>query len=77
MSESLEIDWTECELVERVPGRCGGRPTILGTRIEPGVILVDEEYGRTPEQTHESFPELSVEAIQRLRSFAHEHQLTV
>jgi hypothetical protein len=33
----------------------GGRPVIKGTRIEPEVVLVDEEYGRTPE-THESYP---------------------
>jgi uncharacterized protein (DUF433 family) len=77
MSKRIEIDWTECDLVERVPGRCGGRPTIRGTRIEPGVIVVDEEYGRTPEQTHESFPELTVGAIRRLRAFAHDHQLTL
>jgi uncharacterized protein (DUF433 family) len=76
MSKSTDIDWTECDLVEAVPGRCGGRPTIRGTRIEPDVILVDEEHGRAPEQTHESFPELSLDAIRRLRAFAHDHQLT-
>lgn len=77
MSESIEIDWSECDLVERVPGRCGGRPTIRGTRIEPGVVIIDEESGRTPEQTHMSFPELPVDAIQRLRAFARDHQLTL
>lgn len=77
MSKGIEIDWSECDLVERVPGRCGGRPTIRGTRIEPGVVIIDEEYGRTPEQTHRSFPELSVDAIQRLRAFARDHQLTL
>jgi len=30
----------------------GGRPLIKGTRIEPDTIIVDEEYGRSPEQTH-------------------------
>lgn len=77
MSKSMDLAWEECDLVEVVPGRCGGRPTIRGTRIEPGVILVEEECGRTPEQTQASFPELSADVIRRLRSFAHDHQLTL
>jgi uncharacterized protein (DUF433 family) len=70
------MDWTDCDLVEEVPGKVGGRPVIKGTRIEPDVVLVDEEYGRTPEQTHASFPTLSVETILAIRAFAHKHQLT-
>jgi uncharacterized protein (DUF433 family) len=77
MNKSIDMEWTESPDIEVVPGRCGGRPTIRGTRIEPGVIVVDEEFGRTPEQTHESFPELPVDAIRRLRAFAHDHQLTL
>ena len=26
---------THAPLIESVPGRCGGRPTIAGTRLEP------------------------------------------
>ncbi len=74
MIDNVQIDWTECSEVEVVPGRCAGRPTIKGTRVEPGVILVDEEYGRTPEQTHASFPTVPVETIRRIRAFAHRHQ---
>ena len=55
------MDWTECDLIEQVPGKMGGRPVVKGTRIEPEVILVDEEHGRTPEQTQASFPTLSIE----------------
>ena len=69
------MDWTDCELIEQIPGKMGGRPVIKGTRIEPDVILVDEEYGRTPEQTYESFPTLSIETILKIRAFAHRHQL--
>jgi uncharacterized protein (DUF433 family) len=50
------MDWTGCDAVEQVPGKVGGRPVIKGTRIEPDVVLIDEEYGRTPEQTHASSP---------------------
>jgi uncharacterized protein (DUF433 family) len=69
------MDWSECDLVEQVPGKVGGRPVIKGTRIEPDVILADEEYNRTPEQTHASFPTLPVDTILKIRAFAHRHQL--
>ena len=49
------MDWTGCDLVERVPGKVGGRPVIKGTRIEPDFLLVEAELGRSPEQTHEDF----------------------
>jgi len=65
---------TDCNLVERVEGKMGGRPVIKGTRIEPEVVLIDEEYGRTPEQTHESYPTLSIDTIVKIRAFAHKHQ---
>jgi len=68
------VEWTECDLVERVDGKMGGSPVIKGTRIEPEVILVDEEYGRTPEQTHASYPTLSIDTILKIRAFAHRHQ---
>jgi len=68
------MEWTDCDLVERVEGKMGGRPVIKGTRIEPDVVLLDEEYGRTPEQTHESYPTLSLDTILKIRAFAHKHQ---
>jgi uncharacterized protein (DUF433 family) len=69
------MEWTDCEEIEVVQGKMGGRPGIKGTRIEPEVILTDEEYGRTPEQTHASFPTLPVDTILKIRAFAHKHEL--
>lgn len=69
------MEWSDCEFVERVPGKMGGRPVVKGTRIEPEVILIDEECGRTPEQTHESYPTLPIDTIRKIRAFAHRHQL--
>jgi uncharacterized protein (DUF433 family) len=69
------MEWTDCEEIEVVQGKMGGRPVVKGTRIEPEVILTDEEYGRTPEQTHASFPTLPVDTILKIRAFAHKHQL--
>jgi uncharacterized protein (DUF433 family) len=65
------MDWAGCELVERVPGKVGGRPVIKGTRIEPDFLLVEAELGRSPEQTHEDFPTLAVETIRAIQTYAH------
>ena len=75
IKERCAMNWLECEEIEAVPGKMGGRPVVKGTRIEPDVILIDEEFGRTPEQTHESYPTLSLDTILRIRAFAHRHQL--
>ena len=69
------IDSTDCDLVARVPGKMGEKPVIKGTRVERETVLVDEEYGRTPEQTHASYPTLSLDTILEVRAFAHKHQL--
>src|ERR1700728_3136572 len=63
----VTVDWSECELVESVPEKVGGRPVVKGTRIPADTSLTDQELGATVEETHESFPSLSVETIRSLR----------
>jgi uncharacterized protein (DUF433 family) len=75
MGKQIEVEWEGCDLVERVAGRCGGRPTIKGTRIEPDVVVVDAEMGATPEETHESFPSVPISTIKGILDFARNHQL--
>jgi uncharacterized protein (DUF433 family) len=65
------IDWTGCELVERIPGKVSGRPIVRGTRILADTIVQDAELGSPLEEIHENYPDLSIAAIQRLISFAH------
>lgn len=69
------MDWTGCDLVETDPDKVAGKPVIKNTRIPADVALVDEDYGRTPEQTQSSFPTLSIQTIRALRAFAHSKQL--
>jgi uncharacterized protein (DUF433 family) len=76
MTKGIQIDWTGCDVVERVPGKMGGRPVIKGTRIEPETILIDEEFGRTAEQTHADFPTVSIDTIRLMRAYAQKRQLT-
>ena len=64
------IDWTGCELVERVPGKVSGRLTVRGTRILADTIIQDSELGSPLAENHENYPDLSIAAIKRLISFA-------
>jgi uncharacterized protein (DUF433 family) len=68
------MDWNDCDLVERVPGKMGGRPVIKGTRIEPDTIVTDFEQGSPVEEIHENFPTVPVAAIMQVIAFAHKHQ---
>jgi uncharacterized protein (DUF433 family) len=67
----LDIDWTACELIERVPGKVSGRPVVLGTRIMPDPIVNSYDLGDSLDEIHEGFPTLSVAQIKRLIEFAH------
>lgn len=64
------IDWTGCELVERVPGKVSGRPIVRGTRILADTIVQDAELGCSLEEIHENYPDLPLAAIQELIAFA-------
>jgi uncharacterized protein (DUF433 family) len=65
-----EIDWTGCELVERIPGKVSGRPLVRGTRILADTIVQDAELGSPPEEIQVNYPDLSLSVIQGLVSFA-------
>ncbi len=67
------IDSTRCELVERVPGKVSVPSDVRGTRILADTIVQDAELG-SPLEIHESYPDLSIAAIQRLIAFAHSRQ---
>ena len=69
-SLSGEIDWTGCDLVERVPGKVSGKPIIRGTRILADTIVQDAQLGSSLVEIHENYPDLTLAAIQRLISFA-------
>jgi uncharacterized protein (DUF433 family) len=65
-----EIDWTGCNLVERIPGKVAGRPLVRGTRIAADTIVQDFELGESIEDIREGFPSLSVDQIKQLIEFA-------
>jgi uncharacterized protein (DUF433 family) len=70
----LEIDWTACELIERVPGKVSGRPIVRGTRILPEGVVNSYDMGESIDNIREDWPSLSVAQIERLIEFAHSHR---
>lgn len=72
--KKFEIDWTECELIEQIPGKVSGRPIVRGTRILPDAIVNSYDMGESVADLREGFPSLSVAQIERLIEFAHERR---
>jgi uncharacterized protein (DUF433 family) len=65
-----DIDWTGCDLVERVLGKVSGRPVVRGTRILPDAIVNSYDLGESINDLHEGFPSLSITQIEQLIEFA-------
>jgi uncharacterized protein (DUF433 family) len=66
----VEIDWSGCDLIERMPGKVSGRPVVKGTRIMPEAIVQGYELGETLEELAEGFPALSITQIKSLIDYA-------
>jgi uncharacterized protein (DUF433 family) len=60
------VDWKGCALVEQVPGRCSGAPTVVGTRIFPDTVAKYYWSGATVDEIAEDFPSLSKDTIREL-----------
>ena len=68
------IPWDNCDLIESIAGKMGGRPVIEGTRIEPETIVDSFEFGSSIEEIHEDFPTVPIDTIKNLLVFAHAYQ---
>jgi uncharacterized protein (DUF433 family) len=65
------IDWSNCEDVERVPGKVSGQPIVKGTRILAQGVIDNAEDGYTAEQiAAEIYDGLPVDRARRVIAFA-------
>jgi len=64
------IDWTACEVVERVPGRLRGAWVVRGTRIPVDAVLANAADGFAPLELSTMFPGLREEDARRVIEFA-------
>jgi uncharacterized protein (DUF433 family) len=44
------MDWSDCEMVEVVPGRLNGRPVVKDTRVAADTVWESAELSRAPEE---------------------------
>jgi uncharacterized protein (DUF433 family) len=65
------MDWTGCELVERIPGKVSGQPIVRGTRILADTIVEDFDDGSPIDEILENYPALTAEIVESLVTFAH------
>lgn len=73
IKQETAIDWTECDLIETVPDKMGGRPIIKGTRTEPATLVTDFELGSSMEEIYENFPTVPIATVRKVIAFA-QHQ---
>lgn len=72
MSDTSEIDWTDCRDMERVPGRCGGDWTVVGTRIL-ATCVTENMDDASAEEIDDMFPGLGVDRARRIIKYARQH----
>ena len=65
------MDWSGCELVERIPGKVSGQPIVRGTRILAETIFEYSDQGAPTDEILQDFPSLDADTIRALIRFAH------
>jgi uncharacterized protein (DUF433 family) len=59
--------------IEKVPGRCGGQPVIVGTRIRAATILTCYRQGMTVEEIVQQYPHLKPADVHDALAYAYDH----
>jgi uncharacterized protein (DUF433 family) len=62
------LDWSQCPIVESIPGKVSGAWVLRGTRTPVKVIFENLEAGLSIEEVMEQFP-VTREQIDSLMSF--------
>lgn len=77
------IDWSDCPLVEIIPGKVSGAPLLKNSRLPVDAITGNydafREEGLSPEaavaETLDCYPEAGIGAIKVILDYREEHQL--
>jgi uncharacterized protein (DUF433 family) len=79
----VTVDWSECPLVESIPGKVSGAPLLKNTRLPVDAITGNYDAfraeGLSPDasiaETLDCYPETSVAEIKALLAYRATHQL--
>jgi uncharacterized protein (DUF433 family) len=69
------MDWSQCELVEVVPGRVSGLPVIRGSRVPADQVLENHDAGESVEDIAYNF-DLKPDDVRAVLAYAVGRQLT-
>jgi uncharacterized protein (DUF433 family) len=64
------LDWSQCDAVERTPGKLSGAWVFRGTRIPVAGVFENLEDGMTVEEIVHMFDGLTVEQVRAVLDFA-------
>ena len=59
--------------IEKEPGRCGGQPTVVGTRVRVATILTCYRQGMLIEEIVQQYVQLKPADVHDALAYAHDH----
>jgi uncharacterized protein (DUF433 family) len=68
------MKWTDCDIVESIPGKQDGVPLIKGTRIPAQQIVEEFRLGSSVTEIVRNYPSITREQIKALIAYDDEHQ---
>jgi len=74
MAAIVQVDWSECPLVEVEPEIQSGAPVLAGTRLPVSAIVDNAEYGLSVAEISEQF-EASPAQIEAILAYAKGHRI--
>lgn len=83
MHSIASVDWSDCPLVEVIPGKVSGAPLLKNTRLPVEAITGNYDAfrseGLSPDdavaETLDCYPEAGADAIRAIVRYRNEHQL--
>ena len=64
------LDWSQCSVVERIPGKVSGTWLFVGTRVPVRALFENLESGATVDEFIEWFPGVTREQIEAVLDHA-------
>lgn len=74
MAAIVQVDWSQCPLVEFKPKVLSGAPVLRGTRMPVSAIVDNYEYGLSVAEIAEQF-EISDTEINQILVYAKSHRV--
>ncbi len=62
-------NWSDCDLIERVPGKMNGEPVIKGTRVMAQTLVDNFEGGSPVDEIAGNYPHVPADVIRKVIAF--------